>query len=415
MSRERGLLGVVDDRSARTRTLGVVILVVAWTAIVAVSVGHLVALVQNAADGDSTRIGLDYRAFVAAGELIRSGNAEFLYEPASAVFARLAEVEFLYPPWAAFFLVPWSLLAFEVGFVLWTLFGVVGMVLAMRWAGVRNGGFLLATLLVFPSVFALGLGQSAHLLVAMTALAFGLIERGRWSTSGIVIALAAWKPHLLGGWGIAAIAGIPTWNRWIRAAAVTTGALLVVSSLAIPGSWVSWWELLTGDPDGFASPSLEVSLPGMVSLLFGTTGSSRIVEVVLMATAVTVGVLVLRRHDAGLAPQIGFATALWLLFVPHLVVYGVLLLALPLGVMLDSRYRKDVIVAGTAIAFCVSIGPVVVETQLDAFGRALDLSTVGLLIAVAVFAAWITRGRPLLDEVTDPGSRIAHQHDVLDG
>lgn len=109
------------ERGARfSRTLGF-ILIAAWAAIAAVSLGHVVALVQGASDGDATRIGLDYRAFIAAGDLVRTGDGQFLYEPTSHAFSRLAEVEFLYPPWAAFVFVPWSLAGFEVGLILWTL------------------------------------------------------------------------------------------------------------------------------------------------------------------------------------------------------------------------------------------------------------------------------------------------------
>lgn len=271
------------------------------------------------------------------------------------------------------------------------------MILAMRWVGIRSIGFLVASFVVLPSVFALGLGQSVHHIVAMTAVAYGLVTRDRWSASGVVVALSAWKPHLMGGWVILAVAGFPRWNRWIRAAAFTTLALVVVSALALSGSWRSWFGLLTGDANRFASPALEVSFSGMLSLLIGRTVSGAVVEVAMAATAFAAGVLVLHMYRGPFGAAFGFALASWLLFVPHSLVYGVLVLAVPLGVLMtDSGFRDDVLVAGTTLAFCVSIGPALVELQLDAFGVALDLSTVGLLIVAAAFAAWSIRGRPLL-------------------
>lgn len=387
-----------DNADALVRTLRLTALIVVWGTIAAVSVGHVVALVEGAVAGDTARVGLDYRAFVAAGELVRTGNGSLIYEPMSDAFLRLADVGFVYPPWAALFFVPWSVISVEIGLVLWTVLGVGGMVVAMRVAGAGNWWFFAAILITFPSVFALGLGQSAHHLVAMTALSFALAARRSEMGTGLGVAASAWKPHLLGGWVLLASSRPGRWRRVASAAAVATVTLVVLAGLTLPGSWRAWWDFLVGSVDDLASSVMEASLPGMVALLWGSTSAVRYLIVALVASVVVpLAVVLLRRSDASLAERFAFATAVWLLLVPHVVVYDVLLLAVPLGILVMGRFRRDVVVAGSALAFALSVGPILVEAQLDAFGRAVDVSTLGLVFATMWFGAWVVRDGPVLE------------------
>ena len=75
--------------------------VVFWFAVAiigVVSVQHVVALVLAVADGNAVRIGLDYRVFVAGGDLVRSGNSDFLYLPNTPEFQEFGIAAFVYPP-----------------------------------------------------------------------------------------------------------------------------------------------------------------------------------------------------------------------------------------------------------------------------------------------------------------------------
>jgi len=365
-----------------------------------VSVSHVIALVDAWTVGNETRIGLDYRAFVAAGDFVRAGQSEVLYTPA---FLEAAEVDFVYPPWAAMFMVPWTFLAVELGLVLWIVVGVVVAVAGLRAVGVTDWRFLALASVSFPSVFALGLGQSSFLLVGAVAFSVAAVDHSHGRAGGLRFALAGWKPHLLGGFALLAVSRPGRWRSTVVWALAGTGALVALSALVMPGSWSAWVSFLVDSVDELASSILEASLPGMVALALGSLDAVRYLIVGAIAVVVVPAtVIVLRRSSAGSAERLALATGVWLLLVPHVVIYDVLLMVIPLGMLLDGRYRRDVVLGGSFLALMLSVGPFVTRAQYDALGWAVDVSTLGLVAITVVAASWVMRDRPLLGGAAPP-------------
>jgi len=389
-----------------------------WLAIAimaVVSTQHIVALANAVGDGNGARIGLDYRAFLAAGELIRSGNSDLLYEPNSAEFLALAQVGFVYPPWAAIVMIPWTFLPANVGLALWTVLGIGVMVAGLRSCGVRDFRPVALAMVSFPAVFAIGLGQSSFLFVGVVALSVASMVRGRTVQSGIWLAFAGWKPHLLGGFAFLWAVEPKRWWRQIAAAVVTTVGLVVVSSIVFPGSLTAWLTFLVGSVNELASAVLEASLPGMVSLLIGSLSPVRWLIVGTLAVGlISVVVAALLRRKGSFEASLALAMGAWLLIVPHVVIYDVLILLIPLSMAFQTRLRRDVIVSGTLLALGLSIGPRITQMQLDRWGRAFDLSTAALVLAVAMFLFWVWTGdRFFDDEAIEDGSRSAARQDSI--
>lgn len=363
--------------------------------VVGVSVGHLSALASAVEGGNSARIGLDYRAFVAAGKLLWTGQGTYIYLPDSIPFLELARVGFVYPPWAAVFMVPWSTLPFGLGLTLWTISGLVVMVVGLRWCGVRDWRPIGYTLVTFPAVFALGLGQSTFWFVGVVALSVGAMQRQRGHLSGATLGIATWKPHLLGGFALLWIAHPRRHSKQIVSFTVTSLLLLVISAILIPGSWVAWFSLIFDSVNGLASAELEASLPGMIALLAGSLTSLRWVALIAFAIVlVPATVIVLRRGSGALASRLALVFAVSLLLVPHVVVYDVLLLLIPLGLALQSHLRRDAIAIGSLLALGLSVGPWLTRVQLVAWGRAFDFSTASVAVAALLFAFWVLRDEP---------------------
>jgi len=363
--------------------------------VMGVSAGHLSALVSAVDNGNGARIGLDYRAFVAAGKLLWTGQGAFIYLPDTIPFLELARVGFVYPPWAALFMVPWSVLPFGLGLVLWTASGLAVMVVGLRWCGIRDWRLVGYALITFPAVFALGLGQSTFWFVGIVALSVGAMERRRDHLSGVTLGIAAWKPHLLGGFALLWLAHPRRYSRQIGSFAVTSLVLVVVSAILVPGSWAAWFSLIFGSVNGLASAELEASLSGGIALLAGSLTSWRwIVLIAFAIVLIPATVIALRRSTGNLTSRLALVFAVSLLLVPHVVVYDVLLLLIPIGLALQSHLRRDATMIGSLLALGLSVGPWLTRVQLAAWGRAFDISTASLVIAALLFAFWVLRDEP---------------------
>lgn len=418
------LVGSADEtsmiRTFRSLESSAVTRAIFWLAVAVmavVSLQHVVALANAISAGNGARIGLDYRAFLAAGELIRSGSSDLIYEPSSPEFLALAKVGFVYPPWAALLMIPWTFLPVNVGLAVWTVLGFGVMVVGLHSCGVKDWRPVILALVSFPGVFALGLGQSTFFFVGFVGFAVASMLRSQVVRSGFWLALAGWKPHLLGGFALLWVSNPTKWWRQAAAAAAGTVGLFLISAIVLPGSLIAWLRFLLDSVNDLASAVLEASLPGMVSLLIGSLSPIRWFIVAAMAVGLFAVVIVaLRRRKATLAASIALVTGAWLLVMPHVVIYDVLILLVPLAIAFQTPFRRDVIVSGTLLALGLSIGPRVTQLQLDVWDRALDISTLSLIVGVAMFGFWVWTGGPFfhegLEEMGESVDPVRHNSDV---
>lgn len=184
--------------------------------------------------------------------------------------------------------------------------------------------------------------------------------------------------------------------RRIMLALAVTLALVTASEALLPGSWSAWLGSIGGSIGGLVPAVLEAGLAGLLKLATNLTSVQRLTVVGAIALVlVPATVLILRRSVAGIPQQLALVTGLWLLLVPHVVTYDVLLLVVPLGMLYTSSYRRDVVIVGTTLAFCVSVAPWLNIAQLSVFDAAINAATLGLVGATVVAASWVVRGSPV--------------------
>ena len=222
-----------------------------------------------------------------------------------------------------------------------------------------------------------------------------------WQGGRHRFAVAGWKPHLFGGFALLAASRPARWRSTVARALIGTGVIVAVSAFVMPGSWSAWLSFLVDSVDELASSILEASLPGMVALALGSLDAIRYLIVGAIALVVVpVTVIALHRSNAGSPERLAPATGVRLLLMPHVVIYDALLMVIPHGMLIHGRYGRDVVFGGSFLALMLSVGPFVTRAQYDAFGRAIDVSTLGLIAITVVAASWVVRDRPLLGDAT---------------
>jgi Glycosyltransferase family 87 len=148
---------------------------------------------------------------------------------------------YYYPPWFALAFVPLLALAYDDArvvtyFVNVVLLFVSGYVLSGTAARVsRTIPLVVVPLFVF-SPASLGMGQTAIVILFLTALEWKLLEREDDRAAGAALAFLATKPQL----GAVLVISLLVWaarqRRWrvVRGFAVTMGALALASALIVP-------------------------------------------------------------------------------------------------------------------------------------------------------------------------------------
>jgi hypothetical protein len=358
--------------------------------VVSVSVSHiLIDLAQSSLERGS-RIGLDYWAFLTAGEVTRIGADGVLY---SEQFLSIASVDFVYPPWAAIAMVPWTYLPEVPGLLAWTVGGVLVLFIGLRSCGVTNWRFYAVLFVSLPSVFALGLGQSTFFLVGIAAFAAVAMDKSEAAKGGVLVAVSSWKPHLYGGFFLLWFADPRRWRAQIVSGFLTLLMLGVVSAVVLPGAWSDWIGLLTRGVDTLSATHVSVSLDAFVSVAMGSPRSGRWLVLIPISLALVIGtIIVLRNSSTGLAPRLALVLSVGLLIAPHVVIYDAILLSVPLGLAFGTALRRDVVLAGMVLVTGLSLGPWITLMQLDRWGHGINVSTVALICVTVLFAFWVRAG-----------------------
>ncbi len=142
------------------------------------------------------------------------------------------------PPWTLTLVMPFGLLSYSTGRLLWLGLHFVLILLCADWAWRLYGGpshrRWLAWLIAFsfaPSLFVLNMGQISTLILVgvLGFLHFG--KQGRWGLAGASAALIAIKPHLLYLFWIAVLLWALDQRHW---SVLLGGALAGLAATAIP-------------------------------------------------------------------------------------------------------------------------------------------------------------------------------------
>jgi alpha-1,2-mannosyltransferase len=203
----------------------------------------------------------------------------------------------VYPPTLLLFLKPLAMLGYLPAFLIWTVLGLGGFILAV---GATTERSLLPWLAVLAptTVLTIIFGQNGLITAALLIGAFRIMERRPW-LAGVLLGLLSCKPQLFVLLPLVLLAG----RRW-RTLFATGGTVLalVATSLVAFGvpAWLAWLKALPG-----FSRTIEVEwnnlgwmMPTVSAALRSAGASPTVLSVaqLLVAGAVTVTLLALFHH-----------------------------------------------------------------------------------------------------------------------
>lgn len=213
---------------------------------------YVVGFLVRVRMGYSPGVSGDFAAFLTAGRIVHSGQADRLYDlgfqaevqqrilrPRGGVYAG-GLLPYINPPFFAYLFSPLSRLSLQGAFVAWTLVNVgliltsVAMLVDTRDAGCRQE-FVLNSLVVFaffPVLEALVKGQSSFVLLFALVTTYWSLKRDREYLAGVALGLGLAKPQLV----TLMMLHLVYQRRWRALAGfAATGTVLVTGSCALVG------------------------------------------------------------------------------------------------------------------------------------------------------------------------------------
>lgn len=295
-----------------------------------------VLLSANMVDIRGTPLGADFITFWAASHLGLHGNpadaydilkihaAEKLVTPSTAMFA------WLYPPTFFALILPLAKLPYLASYLFFMLTTLAGFLAVMWKVSPTRQSMLLV--LAFPGVLVNFMnGQNAFLTAALAGLGLLLLQK-RPVLAGICIGLLAIKPHLAVLFPLALIMSA-AWPAMLSAA-ITSGLLIIVSTLLLgPQVWNAFLGAMTyarqlNEQGALPWEKMPTVFAGARALDLGLT--TAYVLHISMALLATLAMITVWRRSTDLRLRGASFVAATLLISPHLFVYDMLWLALPI-------------------------------------------------------------------------------------
>lgn len=336
--------------------------------------------------GEEGRLGGDYPAFYAAGQLARDGEWGSLYDQKSQQEAQKGLIDdeggflyFAYPPPVAAAYAPLAGLEYRWSYLVHTLLmaaalgGAVALARPLFPLVDRHPTAAYAAALgVYPMLRAVVGGQNTALTLLLIVAAARLEAAARPLASGAVVGLLLYKPQF----GVVFLAFLAVRRRWssLASAGVVAAGLWVVSAALLGATWLGdWWSQASNfaDINAEANAANFVSLPGALGHLLGTGGAVLGWALSVPLAAGLVGLWWLDR-DADAAPSYALTAAGAVLFLPQPLFYEAGLLSLLAAVTIHRRPGTGRILALAALA-----------TWIHPLSRSLG-SFVLLLIVLAI-------------------------------
>ncbi|HXG80804.1 MAG TPA: glycosyltransferase family 87 protein [Sphingomicrobium sp.] len=167
----------------------------------------------------------DFSALWIAGQQVINGDASSVYNEAVAQqyadrFTRGIGKEFPYPPHALFFFVPFAVLPYLPGYIVWNIASAIFFWWAAR-PYIPKGIPSIVSVLTPAALLCIDFGQTGLLAGGLWLLAF----RGKWPA----VALLTFKPHI----GMLSVLSIRGPSSFLRIVALVIG--LIAASITIFG------------------------------------------------------------------------------------------------------------------------------------------------------------------------------------
>jgi alpha-1,2-mannosyltransferase len=307
----------------------------------------------NAIDG---ALGGDFLSFYTGGAFVREGRAaELSTEPAQLAFQQAVlggDVQgtalWVSPPFFAWVFAPFSRLPYAVAYLCFVALSVAVVTVAFRALGRELGDDLPArkkwwiALQYYPTLQWLLNGQMTGLWLSALVAVFLLLRARRDAAAGAVLGLFACKPTLAFGLAVALL--VARRFRTLLVAAATAAALVIIGFLTLPeamkaylhsgGTLVSFVQ-----SEGYRIVGLHGSFEFATLLLGGVSKHLAVAIGTLSCAGVVAATAALwfrvewrprsREWDLRMAATLVFG----LISSPHLFVYDLTLLMLPLFIV----------------------------------------------------------------------------------
>lgn len=299
-------------------------------------------------DRFGTLRGVDFLQFYAAGWVVANGHAASLYD--WEAFARrlpelvpgIGDLLFLplYPPQMALVFAPLGTLSYLPALAIWTLISAA-LYVGAGWAALRALPALRAYRLE-AWCFALGFppflqllahGQVAAIALALLVAALYGFQIARPSVVGLALGSLVFKPQL----GAFALAALMLWPSWRLLGGLIVGAgaqLALVAGIlgtALLREYVTLVQTLATSAEQFEPKIWAMhSLRGAIELALGQSRLATVCWLLGVATVIWLARRAWTRHQSC---HVRFALICFtgLLLNPHLYVYDLVLLAVPLA------------------------------------------------------------------------------------
>jgi len=392
--------------------LGVVIFII-WVEILALKSGQPF----------SKTLGQDFKAFYIGGRFFLEGDMAKLYDFSAQrdfLDSRVTPVTtndiaaFVYPPITAVLFAPFVLGDYAAGLLLWWGVGLLTLALSLYLlrreflpsTAPSTGRLLLTSFLFYPTLAWFLYGQNSALTLLLYSLTFVLLRRGRDLAAGAALGLLLYKPQLAIALGVVLLV---KW-RWraLIGGALTAGLGTGIGYAINPAATSEFIRItpvvaeLVRSYEGYNQWALHSLYEFPILLLdgFWRTGAS-ILAVLLTAGGLLVLIVWWRRTpwqpgtrawDLTLAATV----ALGLLISPHLYLYDLMLLLLPLAIVWSYYFHGTAgrpldggpLLVWTAVLYVAVFASSYLTLAQQQLSHAVGLPEVAVQLSVPVIFCW---------------------------
>jgi hypothetical protein len=283
--------------------------------------------------------------YYVVGQLVNEGTPELVYDKDTmgsrqkAIRGDTRDVwlPFRYPPFFALCFSPTSWLPYEASWLVWTVLGLVLLVVSGWLLEVPWRAWLVWSLCFFPVFAAVSMGQNSLISLAILSVAAVLWLGDRPLAAGLVVGLLAFKPFMAVGLGLLWI--LDCRRSWpaLLGLTITTACQVLAGWLVIPSAYQAFWNDLGTNltsSDTNVLPTL-VSSQGFWEMLLGedSVRSARILSLATSLAGLVVFVVLwwrLRRQRA-IALAVAILLTPWL--TPYMQIYDWSLLLIPAALL----------------------------------------------------------------------------------
>jgi hypothetical protein len=365
----------------------------------------------------------DFLARWTAGRLVADGQAAGLYDPAvqSAVQAAQGASAlswFVSPPTVALLFVPFGILPYSLGAVLWTAVSVALLVWSFRalsrldpaFAALGRRGVLLVVASTQPVLEVVGAGQDSAVVLAALVGGAALLVRRRPVLAGLVLSATLIKPQL----AILVPVALLLCGAWRALAGMTVGGLALVGvTTAVLGTqpWVEWTQVLRTplyESEVVQGQAWKTStIKGLLDAV-GAGAPSAVLTTCWVLAALAVLALTARglRRGPGVPLPIMLLTltpVVTVLVTPHALVYDLVVL-IPAAVWVVDRVRSPEPRALLAVGYVLLFVAPLLHLASDAAPWPLTMLGAPWVVVTTLGLWWL-----VLDRLTRSG------HSVDDG